>query len=396
MLNQYQQEMFDRAELLVATGDAFYRQEFELDGHIYWIYNYRLASYTEFERPGGREMRGHMFEMKKEPYIVCDTRQTISENGEVGMNNGYVYTPIRLAALPMQKFHNLNENPMTMDLDLSKVDTVELKADGSLISTYVHNDELRFKSKGSLGSEQAVAAMKWIDTQPAFKQALAGLDNLGWTVNLEWCAPDNRIVIGYERAHLKVLNVRNRNDGSYMARGDVEKLLGVENVIDRVDTNGLDTVAFVQSIPAMLDDIEGYVARIGDLWFKIKTNKYMSLHHTKDSINNPRRLYEAVLDEGIDDLRALFFEDKLAIKQIDEMQEKVDKLYNHLVASVEGFYNANQHLDRKEFAIKGQVELPRLHFGLAMNLYLQKDPDFKGFMKSKYKLFGIIDSSVVE
>lgn len=397
MLNQYQQEMFDRAELLIAAGDAFYRQEFELDGHIYWIYNYRLASYTEFERPGGREMRGHMFEMKKEDHVVCDTHQTIIENGGVGMNREYRYVPIRLAALPMQKFHNLNECPLTMDLDLSQVDTVELKADGSLISTYMHGALLRMKSKGSLFSEQALAAMAWIDRpeNQEFRTAVYSLSRSGHTVNMEWCAPDNRIVIGYEKPHLKVLNVRSMQDGSYVARGVLESLL-VDNMINRVDTNGLDTVTFVQSIPAMLDDIEGYVARIGALWFKIKTNKYMSLHHTKDSINNPRRLYEAVLDEGVDDLRALFFEDKLAIKLIDEMQVKVDKLYNHLVASVEGFYNANKHLDRKDFAIKGQAEVPRLHFGLVMNLYLQKDPDFKGFMKSKYKSFGITDSSVVE
>jgi hypothetical protein len=117
----------------------------------------------------------------------------------------------------------------------------------------------------------------------------------------------------------------------------------------------------------------------------------MSLHHTKDSINNPRRLFEAVLDEGVDDLRAMFFEDKLAIKLIDEMTEKVDKIYNHMVALVEKFYEDNKSLERKDYAIKGQAELDRLYFGLAMTKYLQKPVDYKGFLKSKYKEFGIRD-----
>ena len=79
---------------------------------------------------------------------------------------------IRLAALPMQKFFNVNENPFTMDLDMNDVEGIDLKADGSLISTYLHNvsqdtynrdDVLRLKTKGSLESDQALAAMKWLD-----------------------------------------------------------------------------------------------------------------------------------------------------------------------------------------------------------------------------------------
>lgn len=370
-MNAYQQKMYDDLMALTNGSETFYFQDFVLDGKTYRIFNYRLSSYTEFMKPSALECRGHMFE------IV---------NGNA----------VRLAALPMQKFFNLNENPMTMGLDLSAVDTVELKADGSLITTYLHNGELRFKSKGSLTSDQALAAMNWINTQPAFKRALESLAHLNWSVNLEWCAPDNRIVIGYMVPHLKVLNARHLDNGKYLPRNTLEDVIGAENVIDRVNTNGLDVAAFVQSIPDMLDDIEGYVARIGDLWFKIKTDKYMSLHHTKDSINNPRRLFEAVLDEGVDDLRAMFFEDKLAIKLIDEMTEKVDKMYNHMVALVEKFYEDNKLLDRKDFAIKGQSELPRLYFGLAMTKYQQKPVDYKGFMKGKWKELGFRDEKTDE
>lgn len=370
-MNQYQTYMFNALEVLVSSTETFYRQEFVLDGLRYWIYNYRLASYTDFERPFGRECRGHMFEVDREG------------------------RPVRLASLPMQKFHNKDECPLTIDLDLSKVDTVELKADGSLMSTYMHGDQLRLKSKGSLFSEQAIDGMNWLESNPLMYRALKSLDELGWTVNLEWCAPHNRIVIGYPQPLLKVLNARHRERGHYLERNTLEDICGKDNVIDRVNMNGLDVAAFVKSIPAMQDDIEGYVARIGDLWFKVKTEKYMSLHHAKDSINNPRRLFEAVIDEGVDDLRSMFAHDELALKQINEMQEKVVHLYNHLMRVVEDYYSANKDADRKTYAIGAQaLELKGLKLlGLAMNLYLKKDPNFKGWLKGKWKELGFKDTS---
>jgi T4 RnlA family RNA ligase len=369
-----EQMLFDELMELVHTTEVFYCQDFQLDSSVYRIFNYRLSSYSDFLRPSALECRGIMFEL--------DT-----ENLRVKL----------LASLPMSKFFNLGENPMTMGLDLSKVDTVELKADGSLMSTYTHNDRLRLKSKGSLFSEQAIDAMKWLD-QPEnheFKARLAMADHSGLTVNLEWCAPHNRIVIGYAKPHLKVLNARYRATGDYTSREMLVGRFGENNVIDRVDTNGLDVATFVQSVPSMLDDIEGYVCRIGDLWFKVKTEKYMSLHHAKDSINNPRRLFEAVVDEGIDDLRSLFAEDAVAMQLIDEMQGKVTHMYNHLVRTVEDYYQANKDADRKTYAIGAQSlklnNLPLL--GLAMNLYLKKDPEFKSWLKAKYKELGFRDTA---
>ena len=72
---------------LVETNEAFYYKDFTKENSIYRIFNYRLASYTDFQLPGALECRGTMFE--------------INEDGE----------PIRLASLPMEKFFNLNEVP---------------------------------------------------------------------------------------------------------------------------------------------------------------------------------------------------------------------------------------------------------------------------------------------
>lgn len=377
-MNEYQFTLYMRLMDLVANNEAFYFQDFNLDGRTYRIFNYRLASYTEFQKPGALECRGHMFEVDTEG------------------------NAIRLAALPMQKFFNLNENPSTIGLDLSQVDEILLKADGSLMSTYVHAAAgktaqlLRLKSKGSLFSEQALAAMDWLyNNESTFQRDLGILTRRGYTVNMEWCSPIHRIVIGYETPHLKVLNVRSNLDGTYMPYADVVDYFGRNNVIDRCEVD--DPVKFVSSIPSMTEDIEGYIVRLGSgQLVKIKTDKYLSLHHAKDSVNNPRRLFEAILDEGIDDLRSMFYTDVVAMHMIDDMQDKVDRLYNHMVKVVEEFYVANKHLDRKDYAIKGRADVDNLYFGMVMNKYLNKPVDYKGFMKSKYKELGIRDTQLEE
>jgi T4 RnlA family RNA ligase len=367
-MNARQLQLFQNLEALVASNEAFYRQVFTLDGKTYWIYNYRLASYSDFLAPDAMEARGTMFEVDN------------------------VGVPIRLAVMPISKFFNRFENPITMDVDLSTVVSIMNKMDGSLISTYMHGDVLRLKTKGSLFSDQAINAMAWLDLPKNvyFKQLLTDFTVGGTTVNLEWTAPDNRIVLGYLEPKLFVLNARSMDTGEY-----VDPWIFEDYVAPSVDLNGLNIVEFVNNIPNMLDDIEGYVVKLPHLWMKIKTLKYLSLHHAKDSVNNPRRLFEAVLSEGIDDLRSMFHEDVLAMQIIDEMQIKVDKIYNHAVATVEGFYEANKNLSRKEYAIKGQAELEHLYFGQAMTKYLQKPVDYKAFLISKYKELGFKDEAAI-
>lgn len=376
-MNQYQHTLYNDLMALVKNNEAFYFADQIFNDKTYRIFNYRLASYTDFLAPSARECRGHTFEI--------DPSTDAS---------------IRLVALPMEKFFNLNECPFTMNLDLSTIKEIQTKVDGSLMSTYHTTDDyadvntLRLKSKGSLSSEQAIAAMKWLDTQPQFKESLAALTLGGYTVNLEWVSMEHRIVIGYPDAHLKVLNARDRANGVYLERYFLEYIFD-DKLAGTVQCT--DPAAFVASVPDMTDDIEGFVVTLeSGLQFKVKTNKYLSLHHAKDSVNNPRRLFEAILDEGIDDLRSLFYTDAVVIKAIDDMQAKVDHLYNHMVSTVEGFYNANKHIDRKSYAIKGQQELERMYFSIAMTLYQGRNPEYKLCLKKHYKELGIKDIQLEE
>lgn len=53
-------------ELMILSNDietSFFHKDHMLDDVIYRIFNYRLASYTEFMKPSGIECRGIMFEV---------------------------------------------------------------------------------------------------------------------------------------------------------------------------------------------------------------------------------------------------------------------------------------------------------------------------------------------
>jgi len=374
-MNDFQRQLWNDLMTLADESEAFYYADQELNGAWYRIFNYRLASYTEFCKPSALECRGHMFE--------------ITEEGKDAV-------PVRLAALPPEKFFNLYENPFTMELDLSEIDLIEDKADGSLISTYMDsNGALRLKTKGSLSSDQAVDAEKWLmmnAVYDAFFRELADLTGHGYTVNMEWVAPHNRIVLGYEKPELRVLNIRYIVDGSYLDKDEFGSAYPEVQARWTERFNVDDPAKFVASIPDM-QNIEGFVVRLtSGQRVKIKTTWYLALHHTKDNINSPRRLFEAVLEEATDDMKTLFHDDPLALQTIAEMEEFVEEKYNHMVDTVERFYERNKHLERKEYAILGQEELNgTMFFGLAMNKYAGKEFSYKDFLKSKWKQLGLKD-----
>jgi RNA ligase len=261
------------------------------------------------------------------------------------------------------------------------------------------NDNTIFilKTKGSFHSEQAQAATNLIHTEEYedLMISVAALVYEGHTVNMEYCSPENRIVLPYEKPMLKVLNIRDNLTGEYRS-------LEYSGIPQRYWVDSLpipaDVSEFVNSIYSSQEIIEGFIVKFKDgKWVKVKTDKYCALHKTKDSITTPRRLFEVCVNEGADDLRGMFHDDMLAINMINDMEAKVSKIYNHIHKSIYEFYNENKGLDRKSYAILAQEVFSKEGtFGLAMNLYVGKEVDVKAFMIKHYKSYGIKDEPVVE
>lgn len=365
MLTDTQQELYTSLIALATPQKAFFWKDIKLDNKIYRIFNYRLTSSADFSTPGALECRGVMFELNTE------------------------LVPIRLASRPMHKFFNLDECSFTKNINLDEVIGIEHKIDGSLISTYEHNNTLRLKSKGHLLSDQSIDAMNWLSNNQEMYSNLLYVDSkLQYTINLEWCAPSNRIIINYPDARLTVLNARHRVTGEYASRQDLYNWFGIDNVIEEVNLSNLDIPNFIKSVPSMTNNIEGFVARTNTTWFKIKTNKYKMLHSQKSIIGTNRGIYEIILKEVVDDLLSLFADDEYTINQILTEQKRVNNEYNNLVHGVEAFFDANNKLDRKDYAMLGQQTLDTRYFPLAMLKYTGKKVDYVDYMLKNYQHFG--------
>jgi len=341
------------------------------DEKTYRVFSYRLGSYTDFLREDALECRGHMFLMDKEPKLV---------------------------SLPFPKFFNLKENLFTMNLDFSNdnIEYIATKEDGSLISSYLDYEmNVRYKSKTSLTSTMAkeaqrLALLKKEQGNETLDEIIRKLENTGYTVIMEYVSPNNRIVLNYEKSSLVVLGVRSRYDFSFMSFDEMKRVgLGpflvrnhLPNILEYSNVQN-----FINSIPDM-KGIEGYVIRLkDDTMVKIKTNEYVSLHHAKDSITSPKRLMAVVLEEASDDLRQMFEDDEQALREIENMEIFVTHIVNRLLKASNSFYEAHKSLERKDYAIKGQQELERDQFNIAMGLYSGKEIDYKKFIMKNAKKY---------
>jgi T4 RnlA family RNA ligase len=354
--------LYENLMNLVRESDAFYYVDHELNGATYRVFSYRLASYTDFLLPGALECRGHMFRIEGDD--------------------------VELVSLPFEKFFNLNENPMTMDLDLGALDFVHDKRDGSLISTFLHEDMICLKSKTSIGSDQALDATRTMNEDMYLYGILRSLALSGHTASMEYTAPDNRIVLPYQERELKILGVRCNKTGEYVDYATLYSEFPNYMVDDH--THKFDSDNTEELIHAIYEEtgIEGYVVGLQNgQRFKVKTNEYVSLHRAKDSINSNRRLFEVALNDATDDLRMLFVDDPYTLDRITEMEQIVGKAYNGTVEHVESFHRHNSGLSRKDYAILGQKELSKMEFGLAMQKYTGREPNYKEQVMKNFKLF---------
>lgn len=360
-MNKFQKDLWDNLMNLCDGSGTFFFVDRTVNDVPFRVFNYRLAQYSDWLKPSALSCRGTMFQTDK------------------------AGNPVRLAALPMDKFFNDSENPLVMNIDYSETQWIEPKADGSLISTYLLNGKLFLKSKSSLVSAQARDAMNWLNRpeNQDLQLALLFAAHDGITVNMEWVAPDNQIVLRYDEPKLIVLNLRRMEDGSIVNVQDYAAL--AEHYIGSVDYN--DPVEFVQSIPSMTG-IEGYIVYVGDKITKHKTDEYSALHRAKDGVQHPRRLFEVVLEDASDDLKAMFSNDDNIVERITEMERLVSAKYKELYAAVVTFVAENEQLDRKDFAVKAKAaSLPEGAFGLVMNQYIGREVDYKSVMLKNWQQY---------
>lgn len=361
--------LYDQLVALCDRNKAFYYRDVAGDwGANLRIFGYRAPSFRDFCEPGALECRGIMYE------VDADKR------------------PIRVACRPMEKFFNLGENPMTLNVDFARVARVMTKLDGSLISSFAIGDRLMFKSKSSVSSVQACDAGTWVRqvAPPELVEAIRDLTLSNHTVNMEWTAPFNRIVLKYQEPRLTILNIRHNITGDYLKMKTAWQAYPIlkEYWVDGTCLDRLDEAERMSYSPESIKKMEGvegfiYVLDNGQM-IKVKTDWYCNIHRAKDAALNFRAVLEAVLYERSDDLRQVLGDDKDALKLLNRVELKVRPWMSEVMAKVDSFYEANRGLDRKSYAIKGQKDSPEV-FPLLMLAYQGREPAYAEFAMKRYE-----------
>nr|YP_007236062.1 RNA ligase and tail fiber protein attachment catalyst [Yersinia phage phiR1-RT]CCI88803.1 RNA ligase, phage-associated \ len=324
----------DLMALTAKPGNMFFhRDTLMASGETARIFSYHYASYSEWLEPSALECRGIMFAL---------------ENGE----------PTRIMARPMEKFFNVNECPFTMNLDFSKATHVMTKEDGSLVSSFIDKrGYLYMKSKASISSPQAIESMQVLSLvkNEALMYRVLELAHDGFTCNFEYVAPHNRIVLPYDKAALILLNVRHNNSGDYvpydeLLRDPVLSKVLVQNFVVDFKEDWIDEIR-------ALDKIEGFVIDLGNQRVKLKTKWYTALHHTKNSINSSKDLFNVVVSGASDDIKGMFDGDVEAIKKIKSFENAYLIWLSDSLKRIQDLYDELRGRDRKYFAVTSQNSL---------------------------------------
>ncbi len=208
--------------------------------------------------------------------IYCYTPKTVYErewNDITLIARGLIldHHSQHVVATPYPKFFNLGEMGKAVP-DLVNFEATE-KLDGSLIIIwYDEDDGWRTATKGSFESNQAAAAQVWLDKQN--KEPL----HKGFTYLAEWVAPDNRIVVTYERPELVLLSYYDRDgyEPLYPIVYETAKALGWK-VATRIHFDSINDL--VTHTSTLTSAEEGFVVRFTDgTRLKIKGEEYRRIH----------------------------------------------------------------------------------------------------------------------
>ena len=342
-------------DAIVESSEAFYRADRVVEGQNVAIYDYRLASASDFfpeEGPNRTEMRG-----------LCFVEQ---ENGTWQRN------------ILMQKFFNIGQTEgannslswMYEDVQHKKIVSLSNKEDGSIISfVKFANGRIRAKSKASFESDQAKMAQKLFDNSVDCEGSLYELVTnhlaIGLVPIFELVSPMNQIVLEYQNTELILLQVRCSVTGDYKKHlHTVGKSYGVKYAKNfELMGDHVKGLPHLTTLDALLElketdqrDIEGWIITFEDgQMAKIKTKHYMELHGLigPDAFRE-NLLIQSIIGGNIDDVISALASGEKKDK-IVKMEELVSHKYNHLVLEWKELRNIfyNQcNSDRKTFAIK--------------------------------------------
>lgn len=313
----------------------------------------------------------------------------------------------RPISVGLPKFLNLSEgneqNGLRVDVyDLLKANDLvaTLKLDGSLIIRYVRDNQVCFRTRGSLGVGLECWEYDLVDFKKRYPKLFDPNILPDQSFLMEYISPDNQIVLKYDSPDLVAIGCvsfdkdRRWEDSNFKLRNihDVE-LIAMEFGLSVVEYFSIETPqqcqTFIDDI-VKNKDIEGFVVRFDSdqRLVKIKSSQYVKLHALKSNLDT-LHMIDVWLESGRKDFKHFrdYFEGlydfetfQYALPVISSMFDGIHET-NKQIDHVTNFVLFNKNLPRKEFAILSQQRFNDLNLAMCFSLLDDKGIDDKMMKK---------------
>lgn len=367
----------EECQEIVKNTETFYCTKHNIMGYDVELYDYRLASFSDFVNNNAWELRGicfirndkgvwernilmnkffninesameyHIIKNKATNEILFDGPDTDEEYNEMMSKLAPIY----------KKERYIKSSWMLEDIKHKKIVRIQDKLDGSVISfVKFPNGNILAKSKMSFISPQAIMAQKIFDENINLNKFISAALNDNYIPIFELVSPHNQIVLQYNNTELKLLHMRNKLTGKYLSYSEMQKYINdfeLYDILAKEYTNEYYSFEKLLELQKTEENIEGWVITLDDgQMIKIKTAWYFQMHGLTTETIRENLLIRTILEDNIDDVISLI-PDGEKKEFIIQTTIKVQQKFNHLIVEykkLRGLYFNVYNEDKRKFA----------------------------------------------
>lgn len=327
-----------------------------------------------------------------------DTPEALECRGIAFDQNG------KVVSRPLHKFFNMDEKEsLTKDKLLLRQDIAAIyeKIDGSMIATAWIDNQLVLRSKKAFDSDVVNLANHYLAQaeNQLVKEFATVVARSGLTAIFELTHPDARIVVAAEKPLLRLLHVRNNENGQYVLLDKNHEIHALikKYQIQMVEQYSLSLVEVLNSLENMTQK-EGYVVQFtnGDM-VKIKCPWYLRLHRGITFLRE-RDIAMLSINEELDDVKGALTEAGIDLTAVNEVESRLKNILMNAWEQIENVYIKYKHLDRKNFAL-AHKDNPL--FGMMIARYLGREVPLvdwytKNRLKEDFSLRVLADNALAD
>lgn len=330
---------YEECVAICQANENFFEKKTEVNGIPVSVFNYRLATLSDFVSPLGESSPIQATELRGITFVHNP------ETGKAERN------------LMLHKFFNIDqtEGYMLSQIQHKKIIRSQDKADGSMIRFVKVGEKILAKTKVSFENDQAAIAQNLMEKNSKLKAFVEETIEKGLSAIFEFVSPMNQIVLVYGETKLVLLQLRDESTGEYLDiySNEIVKKHGVE----LVKAEEIQSFDFYMEGQKSVTDREGWVLTLQDengllQLCKRKTQWYMDRHGLlTEGLARENHILAMILNETIDDAMALVVEADPRRKYAEEIQKKVAVYLEKSLREVKEMMSEYNGV-RKDFALK--------------------------------------------